>query len=59
MILAKVLVGETCLGNSTMKVPPRKPNGDQYDSTCDSNNSIFVCYNDNQCYPDYVITYLI
>ena len=59
MILAKVLVGETSLGMSNMKVPPRKQNGEQYDTTCDPDRSIFVCYNDNQCYPDYVITYLL
>ena len=42
-----------------MKVPPYKPDGEAFDSICDakpqiiniSNNQIFVCYNDNQCYP--------
>ena len=40
-----------------MKVPPNKPNGEPYDSTCDANAQIFVCYHDNQCYPEYIITY--
>jgi hypothetical protein len=41
-----------------MKVPPNKPNGEPYDSTDDSKGEIFVCYHDNQCYPEYIITYL-
>ena len=59
MFRVKVLVGETTLGNSSMKVPPKKGNGDQYDSTCDQHKSIFVCYHDNQCYPEYLITYTV
>ena len=57
MFRVRVLVGETTLGNSTMKVPSKKANGDLYDSTCDQQKSIFVCYHDNQCYLEYLITY--
>ncbi len=57
MFRARVLVGETTHGNSSMKTPPIKQNDEKYDSTCDSGQSIFVCYNDNQCYPEYLITY--
>ena len=57
MFRTRILAGESCLGNSSMKVPPNKPNGEPYDSTCDNNMQIFVCYHDNQCYPEYIITY--
>lgn len=58
MIRAKVLIGEACIGRSDMKTPPERPdNRGPYDSTTDSSRSIFVCYHDNQCYPEYLITY--
>ena len=57
MLRAKVLIGETITGNSSMKVPPAKPNGEHYDSTSDGANTIFVCYHDSQCLPEYLITY--
>ena len=57
MLRAKVLVGESTQGNSTMKVPPVKSNGDHYDSTSDGTNAVFVCYHDSQCLPEYLITY--
>lgn len=58
MIAAKVLVGESCLGNSSMRTPPERPdNKGPYDSTTDPSKQLFVCYHDNQCYPDYLITY--
>lgn len=57
MFRTRVIVGDTILGNSSMRVPPLKLNSEPYDSTCDSNKSIFVCYHDNQCYPEYLISY--
>lgn len=57
MFRVRVLVGETTQGNSTMKVAPKKVNGEPVDSTCDPNKTIFVAYHDNQCYPDYLISY--
>lgn len=58
MIRALVLVGDSVLGNSGMKTPPEMQGANrQYDSTCDSAQSIFVCYHDNQCYPQYLIYY--
>jgi hypothetical protein len=57
MIRARVLVGESCIGNSSMKVAPPKPNGEPFDSTNNDSNTIFVCYRDCQCYPDYIITF--
>ena len=58
MLRAMVLVGDSCVGNSTMKTPPEKTQGSGvlYDSTSDG-GSIFVCYHDNQCYPEYLIYY--
>ena len=56
MFRCKVLVGFITKGDSTMKVPPNNKNNKQYDSTGDG-QSIFVCYHDSQCYPEYIITY--
>ena len=61
MYLARVLVGQYCLGNRTMIVPPAKnPSRPEilYESVVDNevNPSIFVVFYDNQCYPEYLIT---
>jgi poly [ADP-ribose] polymerase 10/14/15 len=60
MFQCRVLVGDSTPGNSAMNVPPNKINGEPYDSTCDfaSSGSVYVCYNDNQCYPEYLISYM-
>ena len=57
MFRCKVLVGSCTVGNHSMKVPPNKSNSEQYDSTGDNGGSIFVCYHDNQCYPEYLISF--
>ncbi|CAF3089011.1 unnamed protein product [Rotaria sp. Silwood2] len=51
MFLARVLIGKTCHGNSSMKVPPAG-----YDTTTDGQN-IFVVYHDAGAYADHLITY--
>ena len=51
MFLARVLIGKTCVGNSSMKVPPPG-----YDTTSDGQN-IFVVYHDAGAYADHLITY--
>ncbi|CAF0810153.1 unnamed protein product [Adineta ricciae] len=51
MFVARVLVGNTIFGNSSMKTPP-----DNYDSTTD-NKHIFVTYHDAQALAEYLITY--
>jgi len=61
MYLARVLVGQYCVGDSTMKVPPPKNRSRPeilYESVVDNqgNPSIFVVFYDNQCYPEYLIT---
>ena len=61
MYLARVLVGQYCVGNSSMIVPPPKdPSRPEilYDSVVDnvSNPSIFVVFYDSQCYPEYLIS---
>ena len=56
MIRSKVIVGESCIGNTTMKIPPQIFGTNfHYDSTTDPSRSIFVCYHDNQCFPEYLI----
>ena len=57
MLRVQVVTGQSCIGNSQMKVPPQTTNGGQYDSTTDPQNQIFVCYHDSQCYPQYLISY--
>ena len=59
MIRAMVLVGDSCVGNSSMKIPPEKSNGtgQLYDTTTDGYKTVFVAYHDNQCYPEYLIYY--
>jgi hypothetical protein len=51
MFVARVLVGKTTTGNSSMKT---RPVG--FDSTTD-NNHIFVTYHDAQAFAEYLITY--
>ncbi|XP_041369437.1 protein mono-ADP-ribosyltransferase PARP15-like [Gigantopelta aegis] len=58
----KVLTGEFTAGDSSLKVPPVKPNSEshiKYDSVVDdpNNPSIFVIFHDTQAYPQYLITF--
>nr|XP_058949793.1 protein mono-ADP-ribosyltransferase PARP15-like [Pocillopora verrucosa] len=62
MYLAKVLVGQYCVGNPSMKVPPPKNSSKPeilYNSVVDnqSSPSIFVVFSDYQSYPEYLITF--
>lgn len=62
MYLARVLVGQYCRGNSSMIVPPAKnPARPEilYESVVDNpaNPAAFVVFYDNQCYPEYLITF--
>ena len=63
MYLARVLVGQYCVGSPKMKVPPEKhPSRPEilYESVVDNqvDPCIFVVFYDNQCYPEYLITML-
>ncbi|XP_068729497.1 protein mono-ADP-ribosyltransferase PARP14-like [Montipora capricornis] len=61
LYLARVLVGEYAVGRQGMITPPSKGSDETnaYDSVVDntSSPSIFVVFYDNQCYPDYLITF--
>ena len=61
MYLARVLVGEYTTGLRGMITPPPKGSAyrDAYDTVVDNprNPTIFVVFYDNQCYPDYLITF--
>lgn len=57
MFRCRIVVGSITVGNSSMKVAPMNSNDEQYDSTGDSTGTVFVCYHDNQAYPEYLITY--
>ncbi|CAF3979760.1 unnamed protein product [Rotaria sp. Silwood1] len=51
MFIARVLIGNTTVGNSSMKTRPLG-----FDSTTDGNH-IFVTYHDAQALAEYLITY--
>ena len=57
MFRVRILAGESTIGDVLMKVPPNQRNGEPYDTTTSDNKTIYVCYHDNQCYPEYIITY--
>jgi poly [ADP-ribose] polymerase 10/14/15 len=59
--LARVVVGDFCVGDTSMKTPPSQPGTSDrlvYDSTVDRLNqpSIHVSYHDAQAYPEYLLT---
>ena len=64
MFLARVLVGSYTKGHSSYRRPPPKqpsnPASDLYDSCVDdkSNPTIFVVFDTDQFYPEYVIKYV-
>lgn len=62
MYLARVLVGDYCLGSSDFLTPPPKDRHSPdiiYDSVVDNilNPTVFVVFNDGQCYPEYIIRF--
>jgi len=63
MFLARVLVGRTAVGKRDyVRPPPVDPaqlHGDLYDSCVNSLDrpTIFVVFDTDQCYPEYVIAY--
>jgi len=63
MFLARVLVGRTAVGKRDYVRPPpvnpAQPHGDLYDSCVNSLDrpTIFVVFDMDQCYPEYVIAY--
>mgnify|MGYP000034807552 CR=1 FL=1 len=63
MFVAKVLVGSYTMGQSSYRRPPQKdprnPTSDLYDSCVDdtSSPSIFVLFDTDQFYPEYIIEY--
>ncbi|CAH1784890.1 unnamed protein product [Owenia fusiformis] len=58
MYIAKVLTGQSTVGNSGMIVPPKMPGGsDRYDSVTDGGPSMYVIFHDSQAYPEYLVNY--
>ena len=61
MYYARVLVGESTLGNSSMRVLPQKapPAPDKFDSATDNmkNPQMFVIFSDTQAYPEFLIEF--
>eukprot|EP01084_Bolivina_argentea_P118133 209664_1 len=61
MILARVLLGESCQGQESYNVPPLKPNSNvPFESMVDELNGdaeIFVISKDYQVYPEFVVTF--
>lgn len=65
MYVAKVLVGKSVKGKKNLRVLPKRndPRNPElfYDSAVDDTEdpSIFVTFDDHQCYPEYLITFKI
>ena len=63
MFVAKVLTGRKTVGKSDMRRPPpvdpNKPSGELYASCVNdiANPSIFVVFERDQCYPEYLVHY--
>ncbi|XP_053379364.1 protein mono-ADP-ribosyltransferase PARP12-like [Mercenaria mercenaria] len=61
MFVVNVLVGQYTKGSKSYRRPPHKPGSDHelFDSCVDNdtNPSIFVVFDKNQYYPEYLITY--
>ncbi|XP_067246226.1 protein mono-ADP-ribosyltransferase PARP12 isoform X1 [Chanodichthys erythropterus] len=60
MFVALVLVGDFTKGNSSLRLPPKKPHSQSlYDSCVDNetNPAIFVVFEKFQIYPEYIIEY--
>lgn len=63
MFMARVLVGQYIRGSKMYKRPPpiddKIPHGDLYDSCVNDVKypSIFVVFENDQCYPEYLISY--
>ena len=55
----KVLVGEYCKGEESLKQPPIRKGYLRYDSTVDNppRPEIFVAYHDAQMYPEYLVSF--
>jgi hypothetical protein len=61
VLLAKVCVGEACVGSKDLYPPPLKPKSTRhFDSTVNrlEDPTIFVTYTDGQAYPMYVCTFV-
>ena len=63
MFLARVLVGSYTIGDSSLnRPPPKNPFSPHvlFDSCCDnmSNPALFVVFENNQSYPEFLITYM-
>ena len=65
MYVAKVLVGKSVKGRKNLRVLPKRndPRNPElfYDSAVDDTEdpSIFVTFDDHQCYPEYLITFKV
>jgi hypothetical protein len=65
MFRCRVLLGEHCKGfvyqsnnlNLNQEQRPRKPNGEYFHSSSDLYCQNFCIYDEDQCYPEYLITY--
>ncbi|XP_059146945.1 protein mono-ADP-ribosyltransferase PARP14-like [Physella acuta] len=57
MYQAKVLVGESTLGQANIRSLPLKNGQHPYDSGIDNVKSTYVIFNDAQAYPEYIISF--
>ncbi|KAF6038116.1 PARP15 [Bugula neritina] len=61
MIMVRVVTGDFCKGDNSLKTAPYKPGSktEQYDSVVDdvSNPTKYVVYHDASAYPEYIVKY--
>lgn len=61
IIQTRVITGDWCQGNQSLRAAPYKPNAqnEQFDSVVDNpgSPSIFVVFHDASAYPEYIIKF--
>ena len=61
LFLAEVLIGDcvTLASNTSLKMPPNKPNGQMYDSVMGNTggSDVYMVYHSSKAYPRYLVTY--
>ena len=65
MLVSRVLVGESAVGDSNYVTPPSKddddPEAGRYDSCVDNvdNPQLYVLFERDQCYPVFAVEYIV
>jgi len=57
MLLCRVICGSTTNGKHGLRRPPEKSHGVLYDSVTNAGKSVYVVFDNNQAYPEYLIEF--